>query len=116
MGRAGLDAADVVEPATQLPMSRVLALACGLLAAIATLIVAGPAGARPPAAPPASAHVRALCPAPARTGQAACSAAVRTDVAAHLGVTPHDTPAGYGPADLRAAYQLPTATTTATVA
>jgi N-acetylneuraminic acid mutarotase len=101
-------------------MSRVLALVCGLLAVIATLIVARPAGARPPAAPagPAatSAQVRALCPAPARTGQAACSAAVRTDIPGHLGVTPQQAPTGYGPADLRAAYQLPTATTTATVA
>jgi subtilase family serine protease len=39
-----------------------------------------------------------------------CYALLRTDVAAHMGVIKNATPAGYGPADLQSAYNLPSST------
>ncbi len=56
--------------------------------------------------------VRHVCAAPAGTGQMACLALARTDVTepgafrAHA-VSPLVTPSGYGPSDLRSAYNLP---------
>jgi subtilase family serine protease len=76
------------------------------LAAAATAVVGGLALAIPAAnaapSPTGAAHraVRA-CPV-AAAGMASCHAWVRTDI------TPAATPAGYGPADLRSAYQLTT--------
>ncbi|HEY3501581.1 MAG TPA: S8 family serine peptidase [Actinocatenispora sp.] len=46
---------------------------------------------------------------PAAPGHVRCLAEIRTDGAAHRSVA--GTPAGYGPADLRAAYALPAGTT-----
>ncbi|MDQ1722875.1 MAG: hypothetical protein QOI26_2609, partial [Pseudonocardiales bacterium] len=52
--------------------------------------------------------VTPVCDAPSKPNVARCLAVRRTDVAAHRGVVANDTPAGYGPADLRSAYNLPT--------
>src|SRR5215472_5962560 len=55
--------------------------------------------------------VRRACPPPKRPGLAACLSLVRTNVAGHKGLFAADTaPAGYGPADLQSAYNLPSAT------
>ncbi|WP_407638943.1 putative Ig domain-containing protein [Actinacidiphila yeochonensis] len=56
-----------------------------------------------------------LCAAPSK-GQASCLALARTDVAHHLGITPLATPSGYGPTDLKSAYNLPTGGSGQTVA
>jgi subtilase family serine protease len=86
---------------------RTLFLAAGTAAACLTtaLTVAGPAAA---------------APAPTRTGPASCSAATRPGYAtcdlvrAHVGepaaVGPLSNPSGYGPADLRSAYNLVSST------
>ncbi len=50
-----------------------------------------------------------VCGAP-KAGHAACMALERTNVNARRGVTPDQTPAGYGPADLQSAYDLPSST------
>src|SRR5256886_3548461 len=76
------------------------------LAVAAPAVVGGVAFAVPAAnaapSPPGAAHraVR-VCPV-AAAGMASCHAWVRTDI------TPAATPAGYGPADLRSAYNLTT--------
>jgi hypothetical protein len=75
---------------------------------------AAPAAAH--STPRAEPHTRQLCPSPGGRDQLTCSAIVRTNVTTRLGVLPADAPAGYGPADLRAAYQLPQSGSTATVA
>jgi len=52
--------------------------------------------------------VKRLCSTPTRRGQMACMSLVRTDVkgvSAHA-ITPNATPSGYGPTDLRSAYNL----------
>jgi hypothetical protein len=68
-------------------------------------------------APHAEPHTRQLCPRPSARNNLTCSAIVRTNIAARLGVHPADVPAGYGPSDLQSAYQLPQSpTSTATVA
>jgi hypothetical protein len=85
----------------------VLALVAGALAIPAV------ASAAPPAASPVS--VRHACSDP-RPGYASCQALVRTNVVRPKGIQHATAPAGYGPADLTAAYDLPAATTTATVA
>ncbi len=95
-------------------MTRLLALGCAIAVVAGGLTVAAAPAAD--GAPAPSPHVRELCPKPAHPGTASCSAAVRTDVTSHLGVTPKDAPAGYGPADLRAAYQLPESTSSPTIA
>ncbi len=87
----------------------------GLFAA-ATVIAASslgfvaPAAASPPGAssPGASTgqDVQALCGA-APEGKARCFALRRTDIAPHKGAAPLVPPAGYGPADLASAYDLP---------
>lgn len=77
------------------------------------LVLAGasaPASAAPPGQPPGLArhpHHRA-CAAPL-PHHAACHAEVRDDVAVP-NLSPAVLPAGYGPADLQAAYQLPSST------
>jgi subtilase family serine protease len=55
----------------------------------------------------AASHTRAACPNIQPPGYARCLALIRTDVAPMRGVQP--TVAGYGPADLQAAYNLPSA-------
>ncbi|BCJ36930.1 hypothetical protein Athai_44330 [Actinocatenispora thailandica] len=45
--------------------------------------------------------------APAKVGEYTCFSLRRTDVAGAKGIQPNATPSGYGPGDLRSAYQLP---------
>jgi Carboxypeptidase regulatory-like domain len=54
--------------------------------------------------------VRRLCSAPAKTGYAGCFALVRTPASRTHGASPQAAPDGYGPADLQAAYRLPSDT------
>ncbi|HVV24891.1 MAG TPA: hypothetical protein VHF06_36005, partial [Pseudonocardiaceae bacterium] len=53
---------------------------------------------------------RRVCPEATKPGYAECDAVQRTDVKGAAGVHPNSTPAGYGPADLQSAYNLPSAT------
>ena len=94
---------------------RALAVLAGVVAAAvgATLTVAVPATASVAAAGTGAtaaaktANVRNACPA-AAPGHVRCFAEVRTDVAGGRGVrTAAALPSGYGPADLRSAYNLP---------
>lgn len=48
-----------------------------------------------------------LCSEPSKPGYMACEAVVRTDVKPLKSLGRHDTPKGFGPADLQAAYNLP---------
>jgi len=87
-------------------------------AVVAPGVAAAPAAAARPAAaaasqlnvnPPQQHPRKRLCGTPAR-GHYACLALIRTDVAAHKGeFSPDVAPGGYGPADLRSAYNLPSA-------
>ncbi|WP_438489879.1 S53 family peptidase [Streptomyces sp. S186] len=52
-------------------------------------------------------HTRRLCAHPSKPGEMACNAVARTDVKQQLSLRPHAAPGGYGPADLRSAYNLP---------
>jgi subtilase family serine protease len=74
------------------------AVLTGVLALAATTLSVLPASAAP-------AQVRDVCGA-AAPGFARCLAEIRTDTGAHA-LAAHALPAGYGPADLRAAYKLP---------
>ncbi len=82
----------------------------GLVASVA-LAVAAPstAGTGSGTASKSGAPTRAACPTENRHQYARCFALVRTDVASHRGASPLDTPSGYGPSDLRDAYNLPSA-------
>ena len=75
--------------------------------ALALLLTTGPIAAQAAANPPAgkSSHVH-VCGTPAH-GAAACNA-IRNDVASSGKVGPNVTPSGYGPSDLRSAYNLTT--------
>lgn len=62
---------------------------------------------------PASHPSHRVCSRSTRPGQAACSAVERDDVEqsrAQLAAEPDATPSGFGPADLQAAYDLPSST------
>lgn len=48
-----------------------------------------------------------LCSEPSKPGYMACQAEVRTDLKSQKSLGRHDTPKGFGPADLQAAYNLP---------
>ncbi len=66
---------------------------------------------QPQAAAPLSqlaSNVRAACPEAARPGYARCFALIRTDIAPQRGMQPNV--GGYKPADLQAAYNLPSST------
>jgi N-acetylneuraminic acid mutarotase len=83
-----------------------------LLVPIVAVITAGafavPAQAEPTGGKTGS--VRALCDGPTSKGAMSCFALARTDVSGGKGLlAPHLTPNGYGPADLQAAYALPSA-------
>jgi N-acetylneuraminic acid mutarotase len=68
------------------------------------------AASRHPAGAAAPVTFRRACPPPS-PGHAACLALVRTDRAGHPGrLAAGQVPPGYGPADLQAAYALPSAT------
>jgi hypothetical protein len=86
----------------------VLATAVLGLPAAATAAPAKGGTATPAGTASAKHNVVAVC-GTAKKGQSACFALRRTDVAATRGLRPADTtPQGYGPADLRSAYALPT--------
>ena len=99
-----------------------LVLAAGSLAASATAQAATPAAAPARAAradavrPNATAPVKRACATPARAGQMACLTLVRTDVRARKGIQPQVAPSGYGAADLKSAYALPSGGSGQTVA
>ena len=57
-----------------------------------------------------------VCRTPSRAGEASCLSMVRDDAVGPKGVQPKDTPAGFGPADLQDAYNLPAAGSNDTVA
>ncbi|MFH8473978.1 carboxypeptidase regulatory-like domain-containing protein [Streptomyces sp. NPDC018000] len=57
-----------------------------------------------------------VCAKPSKAGEMSCLAMVRTDVVAAKGLQADAAPAGFGPADLRSAYNLPDAGSTETVA
>ncbi|MFE8944276.1 S53 family peptidase [Streptomyces sp. NPDC003233] len=63
--------------------------------------------ASPAAATTSTVHTRSLCSQPTRPGYMACQAVVRTDLTPQKSLGRHDTPKGFGPADLQAAYNLP---------
>ncbi|MCW7944457.1 peptidase S8 [Streptomyces hygroscopicus] len=58
-----------------------------------------------PAATTVSTH--RLCSEPSKPGYMACEAVVRTDLKSLKSLGRHDTPKGFGPNDLQAAYNLP---------
>ncbi|MFI8005205.1 carboxypeptidase regulatory-like domain-containing protein [Streptomyces sp. NPDC086010] len=95
------------------PLGRVLATWTAALgaAAVAVLGVQTPSWAQnpsPPAATAAEAQVpfEAACGA-AKKGEATCFALRRTDVKPSKGLRTTTAPGGFGPADLRSAYNLP---------
>ena len=71
-------------------------------AAPARAATAQPAAAANPAAPPTVRN----CAAPSRPHQMACMSLRRTDIAPGAAVGPHATVSGFGPSDLRSAYNL----------
>ena len=90
---------------------------CGQLAALLAFVVAigmsvlalaTPAGAAPKAASKDSPPTRNGCAAVDTPSMARCFSLIRTDIKPKA-ATPQVTPAGYGPADLQSAYQLPSA-------
>jgi subtilase family serine protease len=86
---------------------RRIALAIGAIVAL-VLVTTMSASAAPPVLP----SVVPVCPGPAAAGTARCHSLVRTD----RGALPNVTPAGYSPAQLRAAYNLTASDSGATVA
>nr|WP_187278976.1 S53 family peptidase [Streptomyces lavendulae] len=54
-----------------------------------------------------SVHTHRLCSQPSKPGYMACQSVERTDVAQHKSLGRNDTPQGFGPSDLAAAYNLP---------
>jgi hypothetical protein len=93
-----------------------LAAGTALLAPAATAATARPA-AVPQAGAPAVAQqpTRPACAQPAAPGVAECMTLIRTNVKAYKGllrrgVTAQAAPSGYGPSDLRSAYDLPSST------
>jgi hypothetical protein len=97
-----------------------VALAAGSLAASAPAHAATPAKAATTHSaavrPSAAAPVKRACATPTRRGQMACLTLVRTDVAARHGIQAQAAPSGYGAADLKSAYALPSAGSGQTVA
>ncbi|MFE0464209.1 putative Ig domain-containing protein [Kitasatospora sp. NPDC058965] len=77
----------------------------GLLVTALGGALAGPAAA---ATTPGGISVARSCAAPSHPGEFACLALKRTDLHA-AALTPNAAPSGYGPTDLAAAYQLPSA-------
>jgi hypothetical protein len=59
-----------------------------------------------PQAPKLPVSVSRVCPVPARAGQMECLSLARTDTGHRLGVARAQAVSGYGPADLRSAYNL----------
>ncbi|MEU2712955.1 S53 family peptidase [Streptomyces sp. NPDC007205] len=63
--------------------------------------------ASPTAATASAVPTHRLCSEPSKPGYMACQAVVRTDLKAQKSLGRHDTPKGFGPAGLQAAYNLP---------
>src|SRR3954463_13730113 len=97
-----------------------VALAAGSLAASAPAHAATPARAATAHSaavrPNTAAPVKRACATPTRRGQMACLTLVRTDVQARHGIQPQVAPSGYGAADLKSAYALPSGGSGQTVA
>ena len=106
---------------------RIGALVLALAVTALTLISAPSADAAP--AKPVVPHAKAsgptspgrhptsrVCRTPSRSDEMTCLAMVRDDVVGPKGVQANDAPAGFGPADLLDAYDLPSAGSTETVA
>ncbi|MFC1417832.1 hypothetical protein [Streptacidiphilus cavernicola] len=86
-------------------------------AAVSALALAGaltPGAAHAQSTPQAASDVQRVC-ADASPGWATCQAERRTDLAGGTGIRPA-TPSGYGPADIKSAYALPSGGSGATVA
>lgn len=90
------------------------ALASAAALALTTIALAPSAGAAPSPTGLAARNVP-VCPGPVAAGSASCHAIRHDRVDANGRVQPDLTPSGYGPADIRSAYNL-TATTGGTVA
>ncbi len=82
---------------------RRLAMAASAVVAV-LLVTAIPAFAAPGGVQPVLPSVVPVCPGPAAAGNALCHSLMRTDKG---GRNNNTTPSGYGPADLRAAYNIP---------
>ncbi len=95
-----------------LVLTTVTAAVLPLAGAVSSTGLATPAGA---ASPPASARVSRVC-GTAAPGDAHCDAQRRDSVDPAGRPVPNAVPSGYGPADIRAAYGLTSASSTATVA
>lgn len=88
-------------------MRRVLILAAAVsAAALASAGIASGSASASQATAPAGPHSQHVC-SRAATGYAACDAVLRTDIMGKA--SPAATPSGYGPTDLRSAYNLATA-------
>jgi hypothetical protein len=92
------------------------ALLAGSLAASAHAATPAAAPARAATAHSAAAPVERACATPTRRGQMACLTLVRTDVQARHGIQAQVAPSGYGAADLKSAYALPSGGSGQTVA
>ncbi len=79
----------------------------GLAVASQSSAFATTSTASPTASSASSVHTHRLCSEPSKPGYMACQSVVRTDVKAQKSLGRHDTPKGFGPADLQAAYNLP---------
>jgi hypothetical protein len=86
------------------------ALGAGAPGGAASLGAGAPGGAVP------AARLERTCAVPAAAHRMRCMAVRRVDIAGRDGNAPDASPGGYTPADLRDAYDLPTARSTATIA
>ncbi|MEU1600829.1 S53 family peptidase [Streptomyces sp. NPDC005708] len=86
------------------------------LAAAAVLVLSGSASAQASATSADRPTVRPSCDQDVAPGHFACFALKRTDVQEPMVLPADATPNGYGPSDLRSAYNLPDSDTTATIA
>ncbi|MGW7523342.1 S53 family peptidase [Streptomyces sp. NPDC054783] len=79
----------------------------GLAVAAQSSAFATTTDASPTTSTASTVHTRPLCSEPTKPGYMACQAVVRTDLTPQKSLGRHDTPKGFGPADLQAAYNLP---------
>ncbi|WP_285579879.1 carboxypeptidase regulatory-like domain-containing protein [Actinoallomurus iriomotensis] len=111
------------DPAARRLSAWLLALAVAVATVIAVPAAAGASTKTPlprsKATSPTSAGqhpTHNVCAEAEKAGQASCMSVVRDDVIGPKGVQPADTPAGFGPADLLSAYNLPSGGAGQTVA
>lgn len=86
------------------------------IAAAAVLVLGGGASAQADARPANTPAAKPSCDQTVAPGHFTCFAMKRTDVKEPMTLPAAATPLGYGPADLRSAYNLPDSDTTATIA